>query len=51
MERKMLNVKLNDRIRNTIISQRTRVTAIVEHVMEKEMDWTHHRNERQQMDY
>ena len=29
MERKILNVKLNYRIRNTIIRQRTRVTGIV----------------------
>ena len=31
MERKMLNVKLKDRIRNTIIRQRTRVTDIVQY--------------------
>ena len=29
MERKTLNVKLKDRIRNTTIRQRTRVTDIV----------------------
>ena len=32
MERKMLNVKLKDRIRNTIIRQRTRVADIVQYV-------------------
>ena len=30
MERRLLNVKLKDRIRNTIIMQRTRVTDIVQ---------------------
>ena len=30
MERRMLNVKLKDRIRNTIIMQRNRVTDIVQ---------------------
>ena len=32
MERKMLNVKLKDRIRNTIIRQITTVTHIVQYV-------------------
>ena len=32
MEKKMLNVKLKDRIRNTIIRQETRVTDIVQYV-------------------
>ena len=32
MERKMLNVKLKDRIRNIIIRQRTKVTDIVKYV-------------------
>ena len=32
MERRMLNVKLKDRIRNTTIRQRTRVTDIVQYV-------------------
>ena len=33
MERKILNVKLKDRISNTIIMQRTRVTDIVQYVI------------------
>ena len=32
MERRMLKVKLEDRIRNTTIRQRTRVTDIVQYV-------------------
>ena len=32
MERKILNVKLKDRIHNAIIRQRTRVTDIVQYV-------------------
>ena len=32
MERRMLNVKLKDRIRNTSIRQRTRLTDIVQYV-------------------
>ena len=32
MERKMLNVRFKDRIRNTIIRQRTRGTDIVQYV-------------------
>ena len=32
MERKMLNVKLKDRIRGSIIRQRTRVTDLVQYV-------------------
>ena len=49
MDRKMLNVKLKDRIRNTIIRQRTRVTDIVQYVTstKMEMGWTHRLNERQ----
>ena len=34
MKRRMLNVKLKDRIRNTTIRQRTRVTDIVQYEME-----------------
>ena len=32
MERKLLNVKLKDRTRNTIIKRRTRVTDVVQYV-------------------
>ena len=34
MERRMLNVKLKDRVRNTTFRQRTRVTDIVQYVTE-----------------
>ena len=44
IERKLLNVKLKYRIRNTIIRQRTRVTDIVQYEME--MGWTHRPKER-----
>ena len=44
MNRRMLNVRLKDRISNTIIRQRTRVTDIVQYVME--MGWTHRPIER-----
>ena len=48
MERTMLNVKLEDRNRNTTITQRTRVTDIVQYITNAkwEMGWTHHQNER-----
>ena len=46
MERKMLNVKLKDRTRDTIVRQRTRITNIV-HQCEMEMGWTHRQTERQ----
>ena len=38
----MLNVKLKDRIRNTIIRQRTRVTDIVQCVTNLKWKWTGH---------
>ena len=42
MERRMLNVKLKDRIRNTIIRQRTRVTDIVQCVTNTKWKWARH---------
>ena len=42
MERKMLNVKLQDRIRNTIIRQRTRVADIVQYVANTKWKWAGH---------
>ena len=42
MERRMLNVKLKDRIRNTTIRQRTRVTDIVEYVTNTKWKWAGH---------
>ena len=39
MERKMLNVKLKDRIRNTTIRRRTRVTDIVQYVTNTKRKW------------
>ena len=39
MERKMLNVKLKDRICNTIIRQRTRVTDIVQYITKTKWKW------------
>ena len=44
----MLNVKLKDKIHNTTIMQRTRVTDIVQYKME--MGWTHRPNEGWWMD-
>ena len=43
-----MSIKLKDRIRNTAIRQRTRVTDIVQYVnqYEMEMGWTHRPNER-----
>ena len=38
----MLNVKLKDRIRNTIVRQRTRVTDIVQCVTNMKWKWTGH---------
>ena len=42
MERRMLNVKLEDRIRNTIIRQRTRVTDIAQYVTNTKWKWAGH---------
>ena len=42
MERRMLNVKLKYRIRNTIIRQRTRVTDIVQYVTNTKWKWAGH---------
>ena len=42
MERRMLNVKLKDRIRNTIIRQRTIVTDIVQYVTNTKWKWAGH---------
>ena len=38
----MLNVKLKDRIRNTTIRQRTRVTDIVQYVTNTKWKWAGH---------
>ena len=38
----MLNVKLKDRIRNTIIRQRTRMTDIVQYVTNTKWKWAGH---------
>ena len=42
IERKMLNVKLTDRIRNTTIRQRIRVTDIVQYVNNTKWKWAGH---------
>ena len=42
MERRMLNVKLKDRIRNTIIRQRTRGSDIVQYVTNMKWKWAGH---------
>ena len=42
MERRMLNVKLEDRIRNTTFRQRTRVTEIVQYVTNTKWKWAGH---------
>ena len=42
MERRMLNVKLEDRIPNTTIRQITRVTDIVQYVTNTKWKWTGH---------
>ena len=42
MERRMLNVKLKDRIRNTTIKQRTRETDIVQYVTNTKWKWARH---------
>ena len=42
MERRMLNVKLKDRIRNTTIRQRTRVIDIVKYVANTKWKWAGH---------
>ena len=41
-ERRMLNAKLKDRIRDTIIRQRTRVTDIVQYVTNTKWKWAGH---------
>ena len=46
IERKMLTVKLKDRICNTVIRQRTRVTVIICNQYKMEMVWTHRPKER-----
>ena len=47
MERRMLNVKLKDRIRNTTIRQRTSDRhSPMRNQYEMEMGWTHRPNER-----
>ena len=48
MERRMLHVKLKDRIHSTTIRQRTRVTDIdqIRNQYKTEMGWTHNLNER-----
>ena len=38
----MLNVKLKDRIRNTITRQRTRVTDIVQYITNTKWKWAGH---------
>ena len=38
----MLNVRLKDRFRNTIIRQRTRVTDIVQYVTDMKWKWAGH---------
>ena len=38
----MLNVKLKDRVGNTIIRQRTRVTDIVQYVVNTKLKWAGH---------
>ena len=38
----MFNVKLEDRIRNTVIRQRTRVTDIVQYVTNTKWKWAGH---------
>ena len=42
MERRIINVKLEDRIRNTTIRQRTRVTDIVQNVTNTKWKWAGH---------
>ena len=42
MERRLLNVKLEDRIRNTTIRQRTRVADIVQYVTNTKRKWAGH---------
>ena len=42
MERKMLNVKLTDRIRNTIIRQRIKGTDIIQSVTNMKWKWAGH---------
>ena len=42
IERRMLNVKLKDGIRNTAIRQRTRVTDIVQYVTNTKWKWAGH---------
>ena len=42
MERRILNVKRKDRIRNTTIRQRTRVTDVVQYVTNTKWKWAGH---------
>ena len=42
MERRTLNVKPKDRICNTIIGQRSRVTDIVQYVANRKWKWAGH---------
>ena len=42
MERKTLPVELKDRIRNTTIRQRTRVTSIAQYVTNAKWKWAGH---------
>ena len=42
MERRMLNVKLKDRIRNTTIRQRTRVIDNIQYVTSAKRKWAGH---------
>ena len=42
MEKKMLHVKLKDRIRSTILRQRTRVTDIVQYITNTKLKWAGH---------
>ena len=42
MEQRMLNAKLKDKIRNTTIRQRTRVTDIVQYVTNTKWKWAGH---------
>ena len=48
MKRKMLNVKLKDRIRNTTIRQRTRVTDTVQYVTNTKWKWAGHKDSKGQ---
>ena len=49
LERKILNIKLEDRMQNTIVKQRSRVTDIAECLIKA--TWALHPNESQQRDH